>query len=269
MTPDIVGAHPQDAGIDGYVATATTRNRVLVVDDSRITRAGLCELVDRSVGSRSGGVAGDAREAIEAMRRRGPDVALVNVRPLTADELVTLSRAAPSGTALVVLRAPDCTLAVDDVLDAGVAGLVDLDILDDRLDVILMLADAGHSFCLLSDKHLVSGRRRGSQRRDPTNGATVLDDEVRLTARERQVLELVARGLSNRQVASDLRISEATVKKHVTHLLGKLNVQSRTQAALTLGRRPHCAAEPPPSPDRPVTTAWSSAHLAMTPTVTT
>jgi NarL family two-component system response regulator LiaR len=186
--------------------------RVLVVDDNEVVRSGLRSVLEREPDIEVPGECGVGRAAEDVMRRLRPDVALVNA--------AMLERLGGQRAALVVLMEH---LAGDRAVDAVLAGAV---------SYLPVSADAGRVV------EVVRCAARGGSVLDP-QVATLLIQRVRgkdplrvLTPREREVLVTLSMGRSNREIARALSLTEETVRSYVSHILAKLGLQDRTQAAI-------------------------------------
>lgn len=193
--------------------TSAPQLRVLIADDHELARAGLRALLRGVRGIRVVGEATDGREALALCAARRPDVVLLDVRMPVMDGLATARSIAQRWPAmrilLVTLYADAETLAV--ARRAGAVGCV--------------LKDA-------SRQELLTAIRRAAQGEEVHTGGLNGAAEVRLTPREAEVLRLLTQGLSNRRIATVLGLREGTVKTHVAHILAKLGVADRTQAAV-------------------------------------
>ena len=199
--------------------------RVLIVDDHAVVREGLRAFLQTQEGIEVAGEAGDGREAVEAASRLRPDVILMD---LVMPELDGVA-------AMRVLR--------ESVPDARVIVLTSfLD--DDKLLPAIRAGAAGYLLKNAEPKELaraVRAAHAGEALLDPVVAARLVEtlaadggvDPIdRLTPREREVLVLIGRGFPNKRIARELDVSEKTVKTHVGHVLAKLGVTDRTQAAV-------------------------------------
>lgn len=195
---------------------------VLLVDDHRLVRAGLEQLIDADPGMRVVGSASDGAEAVELAGATGPDVVLMDLSMPGMDGIEATRRvlaAVPSAQVVVLTSFTDRDRVVD-ALDAGAVGY--------------LLKDS-------EPEDLLRGIRaalRGESPLDPRAARALLDARDRrratttLTDRERQVLALVSQGMANKQIARALGISERTVKAHVGSVFSRIGVSDRTSAAL-------------------------------------
>jgi DNA-binding NarL/FixJ family response regulator len=201
---------------------------VLIVDDHAVVRRGLRAYLDGAAGIEVIAEAADGKEALEqlarlAAQRRLPQVVLMDVLMPRMDGITAIGavRAAHPGVAVVVLTSFGEVERVQSALQAGAAGYLLKDADPDEVAAAIRAAARG-------EVHLdpaVAGRLT-RQLVAPQTGLAAL------TPRERSILALVARGMSNREIAAELYISERTARTHVSHVLTKLQLTSRTQAAL-------------------------------------
>jgi DNA-binding NarL/FixJ family response regulator len=204
--------------------------RVLIVDDDDLMRAGLVELLAVDQEIEVVGQASTGREAVEQARRLAPDVVLMDVRMPDVDGISAtreLSRVAPEAKILILT-----TFEQDDyvfgALRAGASGFLIKRTRPEELIAAVHSIAAGDS--LLSPS--VTGRVIDRMAQQPTPDVanqTKLDE---LTRREREVLELIARGLSNREIAAALVVEESTIRTHVKRILMKLDLRDRVQAVI-------------------------------------
>ncbi|GAA4608658.1 DNA-binding NarL/FixJ family response regulator [Actinoplanes octamycinicus] len=206
--------------------------RVLVVDDEELVRTGMRLILESQDDFVVVDEAGDGRAAADLAGRHGPDVVLMDVRMPVLDGVAATAevlRRSPA-TKVIILTTFDLDEYVFDSLRAGASGFLLKDA--PRGDLIRAVREVAAGRSLLSPAathRLVTEfvRTAGRGRRPavpPGLGG--------LSARERQVLELVARGLSNAEIAGTLVVSENTVKTHVGALLAKLGLRDRVQAVV-------------------------------------
>jgi two-component system nitrate/nitrite response regulator NarL len=210
----------------------TSPIRLLVVDDHSLFRRGLIALL--SLHGDELAVVGEAGNATEAQRRAAelqPDLILLDnhlpgVRGIEA--LPGLQQAAPEARVLMLTVSED----EDDLaaaLKAGASGYVLKTIEGDALVEAIRRCVAGESVVSPELTSKLIGALRSASQPEP---AAPADPLAALSPREREIVRLVANGLSNKEIARSLDIAEATVKIHVQHLLRKLNLKSRVQAAV-------------------------------------
>ncbi len=204
--------------------------RVLIADDEQLIRAGLRLIVESQPDMEVIGEAGDGVEAIERTRRLRPDVVVMDIRMPTLDGLEATRRiVATSGPLprVIVLTTFDLDEYVYDALRAGASGFLLKHAPEEQLLAAIRVDMSGTAlFSPSVTRRLVEEfvRNRPPAEVPPELGV--------LSARERDVLVLIAKGLSNRQIADELVISEHTVKTHVTHILDKLDLRDRTHAVV-------------------------------------
>jgi len=211
--------------------------RVLLVDDHAIWRGGVRAILEDTefcvVGE-----AGSGREAVEVVRRVQPQLILLDIRMAGGDGLdaLVVLKAQHPRTAVVMLTTYDNPTYMARAVAGGAAGyLLKGSDADEVLEALRAVA-AGE--LLLSRQELVRSLRGVSE------CAAGADDLIEpLTEREQEVLRLLATGLSNRDMASILFVAESTIKTHVEHIIGKLGVSDRVQAAVWAAR--HGLTAPP------------------------
>jgi DNA-binding NarL/FixJ family response regulator len=202
--------------------------RVLLADDQALVRAGFRMILKAEPGIEVVGEAGDGSEAVALARDLAPDVVLMDVRMPVMDGIEATRRIVDGEEAprVLVLTTFDLDEYVYEALRAGASGFLLKDAPEDRLVAgIGIVADGGSLFAPEVTRRLIE-RFAGTHSRTRPPGI----DE--LTARELEVLRLVARGLSNAEIAAELVVSEHTVKTHVAHVLGKLDLRDRVQAVV-------------------------------------
>jgi DNA-binding NarL/FixJ family response regulator len=202
--------------------------RVLLADDQDLVRAGFRMILETQADVDVVGEAGDGVEAITATRRLQPDVVLMDIRMPNLDGLQATKQivAARSGSRVVILTTFDVDEYVYQALAAGASGFLLKNAPPEQLISAVRVVAAGDA--LLAP----SITRRVIEQFAPLPPPGATDALEGLTDRERQVLQLVARGLSNAEVAAQLFVSDATVKSHVAHLLAKLQLRDRVQAVV-------------------------------------
>jgi DNA-binding NarL/FixJ family response regulator len=202
--------------------------RVLIVDDHNVVREGLRTFLELQDGIEVAGEAADGHEAISEAERLRPDVVLMDLVMPRLDGVAAmreLRRRVPA-TRVIIL-----TSFLDDerllpAVRAGAAGYLLKNVQPQELTRAIELAAAGEAMI------------------DPAVAARLVDalvddrvgEQPELTPREHEVLDLIGRGFANKRIARELGIAEKTVKTHVSHVLAKLGVSDRTQAALYAAR---------------------------------
>jgi DNA-binding NarL/FixJ family response regulator len=204
--------------------------RVLIADDDDLMRAGLVELLTVDPGIEIVGQAATGREAVRQVRRLAPDVVLMDVRMPDLDGIAAtreLARTAP-GTKVLILTTFEQDDYVFGALRAGASGfLLKRTRPEELIAAVHTLAD-GDSLLSPSVTRRVIDRMAQQPVPDLANQAKLAG----LTPREREVLTLIARGLSNREIAATLVIEESTIRTHVKRILLKLNLRDRIQAVI-------------------------------------
>ena len=204
--------------------------RVLLVDDDDLMRAGLKAVLSSDEGDEVVGEAGDGRTAVERARMLRPDVVLMDVRMPDLDgisatrEVLDTSREVK----VVILTTFEQDDYIFGALHAGASGFLLKRTGPEELLAAIHTVAAGDS--LLSPSVTRTVIDQMARQPTPEIGPNRLLEE--LTPREREVLELLARGLSNGEIASELVIEESTVKTHVKRILMKLRLRDRIQAVI-------------------------------------
>ncbi|MFF4160720.1 response regulator [Streptomyces sp. NPDC001678] len=205
--------------------------RTLIVDDDRLVRVALTDILDDDPGITVVAQAGDGREALEVAAAQSVDVALMDVRMPRLDGIAATRglRALPRPPQVVLLTTFDLDQYVYDGLAAGASGFLLKDA--DPSDIVRAVHVVAEGQAML---HPVAARRLVDRYHRSAGGRTQAARAriERLTPRERDVLELLADGASNAEIAAVLGMRESTVKAHVSRILAALEVGNRVQAAL-------------------------------------
>jgi DNA-binding NarL/FixJ family response regulator len=204
--------------------------RVLIVDDQALVRAGFRMILEAQPDLEVVGEAGDGSAAIDAVRTLRPDVVLMDVRMPGVDGIEATRRLTEAGVPgkIVILTTYDLDEYVFDALAAGASGFLLKHVPPEELVRGVRVAASGEALLAPSiTKRLIEefAKQRAPVRASGTDLKT-------LTDREREVLTLLGRGLSNPEIAKDLKVGEATVKTHVAHVLDKLELRDRVQAVI-------------------------------------
>jgi len=205
--------------------------RVVIVDDEELMRAGLRTMLEADEEISVVGEARDGDEAVEAVRRHRPAVVLMDIRMPRADGLTatrTLGRL-PNPPQVIVLTTFDLDEYVHAALRAGAVGFLLKDTPPRELIRAVHVVAAGHAMLAPAvTRRLIATFTE----RDSPVGDQARRKLGTLTNREREVLELLGRGLSNSDIGQRLYMSPATVKTHVSRTLAKLELANRVQAAI-------------------------------------
>ena len=205
--------------------------RVVVADDQELVRSGFAMILDAQPDIEVLAEAGDGRQALDAVRRMRPDVALLDIRMPVMDGIEACRAISGlGGCRTVMLTTFDSDDYVYEALHAGASGFLLKDVRRDDLVHAVRVVAAGDSLVAPSvARRLIAEytSRPGASRH--ASGPARLDV---LTARERETLLHLARGLSNAEIATALVLSEHTVKTHVGNVLSKLGLRDRIQAVI-------------------------------------
>jgi DNA-binding NarL/FixJ family response regulator len=224
MMAESASADPAYRGPAGWPVT------VVIADDQRMVRRGLRVILEAEPGIEVVAEAGDGREAVELVRRHRPAVALLDIRMPVMDGLHAAREVLALGaqTQVLILTTFDADEYVYEALRAGAGGFLLKDAPADQLVTAVRSLAAGDALIdPVITRRLIARFALAAQ---PPAG---LPDELRpLTSRELEVLRLVARGLSNIEIARELVVEENTVKTHVRRMLTKLGLRDRVQAVV-------------------------------------
>ena len=224
--------------------------KILLADDQPLVRTGFRMILDAEPDMEVIAEAGDGADAVRQARRLRPDVVVMDIRMPVQDGIAATAEIAAAGHARVLVLT---TFHVDEhvvgALRAGASGFLLKDAHADRLLEAIRVVHAGDAIVdpavtrKLLDQFVHRLPAPGEQR---AQAAAAADRLAGTTGREREVLALVARGLSNAEIAAELVVTETTVKTHVHHLLTKLGVRDRVQLVV-LAYEAGLAGQPPPS----------------------
>ena len=205
--------------------------RILLADDQPLVRTGFKMILDAEPDMAVIGEAGDGADAVRQSRDLRPDIVVMDIRMPVCDGIAATAQIAAAGHARVLILT---TFHVDEhvvnALRAGASGFLLKDVHADRLLEAIRVVHAGNAIVdpavtrRLLDQFVHRLPAPGSN--DGAAGQERLDGT---TGREREVLALVAQGLSNAEIAAELVVTETTVKTHVHHLITKLGVRDRVQ----------------------------------------
>ena len=214
----------------GQLAGPAPGIRVVVADDQELVRAGFCVILGATEGIDVVGEAADGEQAVTLAAAVAPDVVLMDIRMpgmdgLAATRLITARQPAPK---VVMLTTFDLDDYVYEALRAGASGFLLKD--SPRADLVAAVRAAAAGDALLAPsvtRRLIEAFAHRPPEATPSPSAI-----ASVTAREKEVLLLLARGRSNAEIAAALFVSEATVKTHVASLLAKLGLRDRVQAVI-------------------------------------
>jgi len=247
--------------------------RVVVADDQALVRVGFCGIIAATPGFTVVGEAGNGAEAVEAARRTRPDVILMDVRMPVMDGIeATRQITASTDVRALILTTFDLDEYVFAALRAGASGFLLKDTVPADLLTAIRVVAAGDALLAPSvTRRLIGeftrafpGAGNVAAARPAQGAATsAQDDQVSaacdrlqrvLTEREFEVLRMVARGMSNAEIAEELTISPATAKTHVAHLLTKLDARDRIQLVIIAYQTGlhNSGGDPPKPPDYPL-----------------
>lgn len=207
--------------------------KVLIADDHALIREGITKVLSLDPAISVVGEAADGEEVVEKARELKPDVILMdlNMPRLSGVEATKQLRSELPGAKIVALTVHDDDQRIFQVINAGVSGYMLKDVDPDSLLKTIKAVHAGESVIhpavtarLLGEFHRLSEQAQVVEVRDSVAEL--------LTHRELEILKQIARGKSNRDIATHLCISEKTVKNHISNIFRKLQVDDRTQAAL-------------------------------------
>jgi DNA-binding NarL/FixJ family response regulator len=203
---------------------------VVIADDQELVREGLRMMLDAEADVTVVGEAGNGMQALDAARIHDPDVLLMDVRMPELDGIEATRRLVAAGgrTRVLVLTTFDLDEYVYQAMKAGASGFLLKDANREQLATAVHTIAAGESLLAPAiTRRLIEDF---CQRPPPTAG--IPDAVAHLSERELEVLRLIARGLSNAEIATSLYLGETTVKSHVARILAKLNLRDRVQTVV-------------------------------------
>jgi DNA-binding NarL/FixJ family response regulator len=211
---------------------------VLIVDDHPLFRDGLQKALELEDDIRVLGQSQDGEEALSKARVLQPDVVLldINLPSMNGLQVARLLKSERSAIAVVVLTAYHDSQQVLHAMRAGASAYCAKDVTPDKL--IDIIRDAAHGAYIVGEQRMDERELHNwvNENVEAITGSYTIDPNehfVPLSPREMEILQFVTNGLSNKEIATKLGISQQTVKNHMTSILKKLNVQDRTQAAVT------------------------------------
>ena len=204
--------------------------RVLIVDDQALVRGGFRLILDAQQDMEVVGEAENGRDAIEQARALTPDVVMMDIRMPVLDGIEATRRLLMQDARprVLMLTTFDADRYVYEAMKAGASGFLLKDVRPEQLAEAVRVVAAGEA--LLAP--VITRRLVEQFVRRPPPGARAPSELAELTARELDVLKLLAHGHSNTEIGSTLFVTEATIKTHVTHILAKLGVRDRVQAVV-------------------------------------
>jgi len=204
---------------------------VLIADDQALIRVGLRKILEAEPETTIVGEAADGKDAVAAARRLRPDLVLMDIRMPVLDGIEATRRivAAQPDTRVLILTTFGLDNYVYDALRAGASGFMLKDAPPEEIAAAVRIVAGGEALLAPAVTRSVIEE---FVRQRPTAAPAPPPAVAKLTPREREVLALLARGLSNPEICEQLVISEATAKTHVARILQKLNLRDRVQAVI-------------------------------------
>ena len=212
----------------------TNELKIALVDDQNLCRRGLCELLSRGYGFNVLGAVGTIEE-LRPLLDEQPDLLILDLRMKPMDGLAMLEQLRKEGCTIpaVMLTMSDSETDLGNAIRAGVRGYLLKDMAPDEVvDAIRRVAAGEMVVAPAMTVKMIYMLRGDHPGEEPKNSLKLL------TQREREILQLLSRGDSNKAIAQTLSISYDTVKQHVRHILNKLNLSSRVKAAVLFAKEP-------------------------------
>lgn len=205
----------------------STQQSVVIVDDHPLFRRGLIQLLNTIAGFSLVGEAANGRDGIELVTRTRPDLLLLdlNMKDMSGLDVLKAVKAADLETRVVMVTVSDQAEDLVAALRGGADGYLLKDMEPEEMVASLEAAAAGRVIISEALTHLLAAAIRRHNRPESTDAAG-------LTEQENRILERIAAGLSNKVIGKELDIAEGTVKVHVKHILRKLGLRSRVEAAV-------------------------------------
>ncbi|PZS03918.1 MAG: DNA-binding response regulator [Candidatus Chloroheliales bacterium] len=212
------------------------KHRVIIVDDHPIFRQGVRAILEATKDIEVVGEAADGQRAIALAESLTPDIMLmdINLPGLNGLEVARVVKRRQPQTAIIILSVNEDDEQLFNSIKVGAAHYSSKDITQEQLVSIVRLVSQGH---YLINENVLSKPLVASRVLNQFRELAMVEDEggtifAPLTGREVEILDCIARGMSNKQIAHDLSISDQTVKNHITSILKKLQVNDRTQAVV-------------------------------------
>jgi DNA-binding NarL/FixJ family response regulator len=204
---------------------------VLIADDQALIRVGLRKILEAEPGTTIAGEAADGQDAVAAARRLRPDVVLMDIRMPVLDGIEATRRiaAAQPATRVLILTTFGLDGYVYDALRAGASGFMLKDAPPEEIAAAVRIVAGGDALLAPAITRAVI---QEFTRHPPAAAPAAPPAVTALTPREREVLDLLIRGLSNPEICAELVISDATAKTHVARILQKLGLRDRVQAVI-------------------------------------
>jgi DNA-binding NarL/FixJ family response regulator len=204
--------------------------RLLIADDQELVRVGLRKIFDSEPGLEVVGESAEGQDAVDAALLLRPDVVVMDIRMPVLDGIEATRRIvrAQAGARILILTTFGLDTYVFDALRAGASGFMLKDAPPEELVAAVRIVANGDA--LLAPEITRPVIEEFARR--PADMPTISSSLASLTPREREVLELLARGQSNAEICAALVVSEATTKTHVAHILQKLDLRDRIQAVI-------------------------------------